>query len=256
MNFIMDERKYAENILAGSGFGDNYRYTAGILAKFYKADGCDNRLIRAELKRIMAQRIPGVFEKSGDKIIKKALETAEKSPLCIIPEIKVTDNEIELIKTIHSEKFKDCRLQRLAFALLCFAKFSKARGIKDYWVNTEWKYIFAAADLRGLTVDKQCLFIHELYISGYIGLNVKIESHGIKVLGVRDGETAVVVNDINEVGFVFEEYCGKNFVRCQRCGKMIPVTNGHRISCPKCAADINREKTKERMRKLRCFSQV
>ncbi len=251
MTFILNEKKYAENILNGDGYGENNLYTTNVMAKYYKYLGYNQREIRVALKRLISERRPDISERTVKFWIKKSLKLAETHSLCELDEIIITDTEIGRIKKIHSEKFKDSRVQRLAFTLLCLAKFSRTRGIKDYWINVDYKHIFRLADLKGITIDEQCLMIHELYAIGYIDLNPKIESHSIKVLGVADGKKEIVVKDINESGLIYEEYCGGKVAVCQKCGKIVKYSTNKKIYCQQCAINENRKKTKKKMREIR-----
>lgn len=251
MNIVMNERKYAESVLSGGNVdsGRNKLYTIGVVAKYYHAIGYNNREMKVAVGNLIKEKFPTASDKCTDSWVKKSLEIAKRYPLYEIDEIVITKPEIALINSLHSERFIDRNLKKFAFTLLCFAKFEGMKGVKECWVNTEWKQIFAAAGIKGMTVDKQCSMIYELYSSGYIDLNSKIKSHGIKVLGVRYGDTEIVVNNINECGYVFEEYNGKKFVKCEKCGAMVPKTNGRVKYCHNCAVEIDREKARERMRK-------
>lgn len=250
MNFVMNEKKYAEELLNGEGYGENYSYTTAIMAKYYKRIGYNNREIKVALERLLNERVPFTAPQSRKWWVKRALDIAEKYPLYELDEITVTKSEMEKINTIHSDKFKDGRIRRLAFTLLCFAKFESARGIKDNWVNIELKHIFSAADLKGITKEKQRLFIHELYKGGFISINPVIGKFSMKVLFTETGETELTIQNINEAGKIFRQYNGEKFIKCQRCGKMVAVTNGRSIYCAACAVAVNREKTRERMKKI------
>ncbi len=251
MTFILNGKKYAESILNGDGYGENNLYTTNVMAKYYKSLGYNQREIRVALKRLIIERRPDISECTVKFWIKKSLKLAETHSLCELDDIIITDTEIEKIKGIRSKKFKDSRVQRLAFTLLCLAKFSSTRGIKDYWVNVDYKHIFSIADLKGIKIDEQCLMIHELYEIGYISLNPKIESHSIKVLVVADGKEEIVVKDINESGLIYEKYCGEKVTVCRKCGKMMKYINGKKIYCQQCAIEENRKRTKEKMREIR-----
>lgn len=253
MIFVMNEKKYAEKILNGKDYGNrkNYLYTTNVIAKYYTSLGYSKSEIKNALKKIIKERDPCVSDNSIEFWIKKSLECSDNHPLYEINNIIITKPEIEKIKSIHSEKFKDYRIQKLAFTLLCLAKFGNARGIKEYWVNINQKRIFNIANIKGLTLDKQCLLINELYKSEYIDINPKIESHSIRVLGIASGDTEIVVDDINESGMVYEEiFMEKKYTRCQKCGKMVAITNGRNMYCNQCAVEVDREKARERMRKI------
>lgn len=251
MNFVMNEEEYAETLLGGDNAIDPKSRTSAVtvIAKYYRSLGYDDKDVGDCIETFVTGRFPDAPRKSVDFWVSHAVAASKKYPLFKIGDITVTDKELELIKNLNSDKFKPEKLQRLAFAFLCFSKFEAAKGRKDGWVNTERKYIFRAADLKNVKPEKQLLYVHELCKLGYVDISLKIGSGGIKVLGVADGEPAVIVNDINEVGYIFEEYEGRRFVKCRICGKRVPVTNGRSIYCRECAVTVNREKTRERMKK-------
>lgn len=251
MRIVMNERKHAEAFINGNLTAEEQKnlYTIEIMAKYYRAKGYDDKELRAKIKELIQEKYPGTSDSRVQRWTKKALETSKKYPLYEIDELIVTKPEIDFINTLHSDKVQKRNLRRLAFTLLCFAKFESMRGRKDYWVKTERKHIFKAAKNMGLTQDKQRTMINALFNAGYIEFG-DIGNVNIKVLGVKDGETEISVKDINECGYIFEEYGGKKFVRCEKCGAMTPKTNGRMKYCHNCAVEIDREKARERMKKL------
>lgn len=251
MNIVMDEEEYAKMLLEGNAavaFKER-SYATAVIAKYYRALGYDDKGVKNSVGLFVEKQFPDASGKSAEFLINRAAATAKKYPLFKISEIMVTDKEVDTIRSLHSEKFKSEKLQRLAFTLLCFSKFEAAKGRKDGWVNTDRKRIFLAADLKNVKTEKQLLYIHELCKAGYLDVSLKIGSGGMKVLGYADGENVIVVDDINEAGYVFEEYEGRRFIRCDVCGKRVPVTNGRNKYCHDCAANVDREKARERMRK-------
>lgn len=258
MNYVMNEKKFAEGILNGEGYGNNLQYTTAIIAKYFKSQGRGNKQIRETLDKLMDERIPHDtyfrWWEVKKRWVDRALSVAGKYPLYDFDEIVVTKPEMMLVNSIHSDKFKNYRIRRLAFTLLCFAKFEEARGKKDGWINIDNKDIFAAADLKGLTNEKQCLMIHELYKAGYIDISPVIRIHGhegIRIKYIQGGETELTINNINEVGKIFRQYNGEKMIRCKRCGKLVGATGRRMKYCSSCAAVIDREKGRERKRKNR-----
>lgn len=258
MNYVMNEKKFAEEILNGAGYGSNLSYTTTIMAKYFKSQGQSNKQIRKTLNELMDERIPHDtyfrWWEVKSRWIDKALSIAGKYPLYDFDEIVITKPEMDLVSSMHSDKFKDYRIRRLAFTLLCFAKFEAARGKKDGWINIDNKDIFAAADLKGLTNAKQCFLIHELYKAGYIDISTVIRIHGhegLRIKYIQSGETELTVDNINEVGKIFRQYNGEKIIRCERCGKLVCATGRRMKYCPSCASEINKEKSRERKKNVR-----
>lgn len=251
MRIVMDEEEYAKMLLEGNSavaFKERL-YVAAVIAKYYRALGYDDKGVKNSVGLFVEKQFPDASGKSAEFLINRAAAAAKKYPLFKISEIAVTNKEIEIIRSLRPEKFKSEKIQRLAFTLLCFSKFEAAKGRKDGWVNADRKRIFLAADLKNVKTQKQLLYIHELCKVGYLDVSLKIGSGGIKVLGSADGNPAVMVDDINEAGYVFEEFEGRRFVRCSVCKRRVPVTNGRNKYCRDCAANVDREKARERMRK-------
>lgn len=252
MRIVMNERKHAEAFINGKLTAEEQKnlYTIEIMAKYYRAEGYDDKELRAKIKELIQEKYPGTSDCRVQRWTKKALETSKKYPLYEIDEIIITKPEIEFINTLHSAKVRKRNLRKLAFTLLCFAKFESMRGRKDYWVKTERKHIFKAAKITGLTQDKQRTMINALYNAGYIEFG-NIGNVNTKVLGVKDGETEISVKDINECGYIFDEkYNGKKFVRCADCGVMVLATNGRIKRCRDCAKERNKQLSRERMKRL------
>lgn len=258
-NFVMNEKKFAEELLSGDGYGSNSSYTTTIMAKYFKSQGQSNKKIRESLNKLIGERIPNsppvgtiYWNVEIKRWIDRAVSIAGKYPLYEFDKITITKPEMEVVNSIRSEKFRDYRIRRLAFALLCFAKFEEARGKKDGWVNFDTRDIFAAADLKGMTNSKQNLLIHELYKAGYIDISHVIRTHGnigIRVMYIKDGETELSINNVNEVGKIFRQYNGEKVIRCERCGKLVCATGRRMKYCPNCASVINKEKSRDRKKK-------
>lgn len=250
-NFVMNERELAENILNGGEFTESSPFVVNVLAKYYKSLGNKNPQIKNEIERFLAEHLPNISSKIKPKIIQRAIETASKYPLYEIDGIIITKPEIEKINSLKSAAVKDYRLRRIAFALLCFSKYFALRGTKDGWINSDWSDIFAAADFRGLNTERKTILIRELIANGVLHVPVLSKRACAQVLFAQDGEPEISVDNINEVGYIFEEYEGKRFVKCQRCRKRVPVKNGRTKLCKTCAVIVGREKSRERMRMKR-----
>lgn len=248
-NYIMNEKKYAENILSGGNFGESALSVAKILGKYYKSLGYTTPKIKTELDGFINAHAPHTAPKIREKVIKQAIDVSKKYPLYEIDKIVVTKPEIDTINSLHSTVVKDYRLRRFAFTLLSFVKYFALRGAKDNWINAKWSDIFAAAHLKGLTKERQMIMLRELISVGAIYVPTLSSRECVQVLFTQDGEPEVIVDNINEVGFIYEEYNdGKRFIKCQRCGCRVLVTNGRAKLCKPCGVIIDRQKSRERMR--------
>lgn len=251
MNFIMDEKAYAESVLDNPQFKKVDDQTVTILAKHFKSEGMSEAKIKEELEKFIVEREPTMLIKTKNGLINTAIKKMKKYPLYEI-EIAVTKSEMELINSLTCPPkcgFKADTLRKFAFTLLCFVKYEAAKGSKNGWTRTQKKFIFSAAHIK-TNVRKQSAILHQLAYCDppLVELGMKIGFEGIRVLYQKDGETAVIVDNINEAGLIYEEYNGRRFIKCQTCGKRVPITNGRTRYCKECAIVRSRDLAKERQR--------
>lgn len=248
--FVMNEKTRAERILSGDKMGLSLQDVT-ILAKYYKSIGYRTQQIKHEIERFIADNFPNVSVKAKKKIAESALDASRKYPLYEINQIVVTKAEIARIQSLSSTMVKNPRLHKLAFTLLCLAKYSALRSGKDGWVNAKWVDIFAAANLRGIGTERKKIIISALIANNYIYVPPLSDKSCYKLLATQDEPDStpeVIVDNLNESGLVFEEYNGKRFIRCQMCGCRVAITNGRAHYCKQCSLIINRQKARERMR--------
>lgn len=252
---IMNELDYISKLKEKGNLGENIRYTVGLLAKYYRSQGDDIDTIKRKLNADLHKYEPELKNKQIDTYIAGALNIIDKRKLNTINEVVITQSEINKIMSITTcrDGMRVSSLRRLAFALLCFAKFEMAKGSSEPWVNYDLRYIFKAAKLTGFTKSRCNLCLHELYTKGFIELNNKIDSLSIKVVFAdkTNNDIALRVGDINYSGDYFWQFMGRKYIECQSCGKPVPRTNNRILYCADCAAVINREKTRQRMTELR-----
>lgn len=246
-NFVMSEKTYAEYLLSGGDHNKDPYFAANTLAKYYKSLGYKKAQIETEVNRFLTERT-GYPSSKIKSITDDAINAAYEYPLYEIKEIVVTKPEIEKIKSLHSTAVKDYRLHRFAFSLLCFSKYFALRGKKKGWINAKWSDIFTAAHLPGLNNERKKVLIKELIRSEFLNVPyIGNKKECVQVLFSKDGDPEVIVDNINEVGFIYEEYADeKRFIKCQRCGKRVLVTNGRAKLCKPCGSIVDREKAKER----------
>ncbi len=254
MNFIMNEKAYAESVLDNPRLKKVDGQTVTILAKYFRAEGLGDTKLKAALEKFIGERDPIMLAKTRTGLINKSVRLSKKPPLYDI-KIVITKPEMEIINSLTCPPkcgFRADTLRKLAFALLCFAKYEAAKGVKGGWTRTKKKFIFAAANIK-TTVRKQSSLLHQLAYCDppLIELGMKIGYEGIKVLFQREGDDEVSVDNINEAGLIFEELGGKRFVKCEVCGRRVRVTNGRSRFCKDCAVERDWMLARERKRRKR-----
>lgn len=164
-------------------------------------------------------------------IIEKYAGKAGKYSLTECNGIWITQNEITTIESINNKV-----LERLAFTLLCLAKFHNFKN-KDNnnWVTEEGSEIFRLANISTSAFDKELRFnkLKELNLISYAK---KINNLNIQVLYVDDdSENIFLVKDFRSLGNEWRLYKGEKYIRCESCGMLVRKTNNKKKYCKDCA---------------------
>lgn len=279
---ILNEKAYAENCLKNKEIDQNNPFLSlSIIAKYYyhslgyrkkKIEQClteiaENSIISKKYTRSM-----------WENYIEQIAKNAGKSNLCEVDGVWITSKELETIKQIN-----DAVLERLAFTLLCIAKFNNIRNPNNTgWVNNSAKEIFNLARIS-CTVKERYMNLGSLGSLGLLEYPKRIENLSVRVTYIDpDGEKVLFVSDFRELGYEYMNYCGGNFTRCCECGKLfrsrkngsirycrncigyktitcvdcgkefrVSTMNNQTNRCNSCQTLRNNELSKERMRKYR-----
>lgn len=155
--------------------------------------------------------------------------------------VSITEAELQIIKAAPSE-----RHQKLLFTLYVMAKKSiPASG----WVNFSLRDIFAFANVY-VNQNQKYEMIYELNQQGLIEVNHIIDKQGYKVNLIDDSPSVVTISDFRSLG---NQYLGKvkeGWIDCNQCHRMVKIKSKHdhsRKYCHKCAAEVDRQKARERM---------
>lgn len=178
--------------------------------------------------------------------IDKYVKTADKYSLVEIDGIYITESELNVIDNIHSKPLK-----RLAFTLLCLAKFYNASNpTNNNWANKSDKEIFKLANIQTSTV-KQSLMMNDLYSLGIIGYSKLVDNVNVCVKFIDDNSKNVLfISDFRNLGYQYLKHSGDDtFVECESCGLLMRKTSNRLKYCADCATDINRTKSVERWKK-------
>lgn len=258
MKAIMNELEYATDLMNGGKIKHGDTHALETLAKYCRYFDLDKTQTRQTLNSWYKERFPDRPKSQCYKEIERAIKIAAKYPLVAIDEINVTKPEIERILAIKSPPTREDgrrglnakSLQKLAFTLLCFAKFELAKGRSEPWVNIPYKDLFRISRVRVVN-DLKIQYLKDLKDLGLIKHTMRASSFLLKVLFIEDGDTALTVSDLNELGALFEQiYFGIRYLRCGYCGKIIK-RNGRRKYCTECAKKVNAQKALENMRRNR-----
>lgn len=254
---VTNERKYAEGVFNGTQkrMLKKPQSTLNILAKYYFSMGLEKSEISEKLCEYIDKNHLSNSPERHKSMISIATKNLGKYPLVEIDEIPISKLEIDKIMSIKSTRYKahNARsLQKLAFSLLCLAKFQLAKGRNEPWVNIKIDKLFDIANIDCSSRETQIMHLIDLRDLGLIEVTASASDHSFKILYAEpESENEITVFDINECGKIYEQYLGTPYVRCKYCGGLTRVKSNRTKYCDECSKQINREKTVLRMRNQR-----
>lgn len=249
MPIILNEIAAAKDAIESFDLGEKPMQTLLNIARYYMYTGKDAKETRALLEKFLVtcdRRISIVLWSSRiDGIMGAAL----RRPPVNIKQIDVSVKEIEKIKGVPG-----IQAQRLAFTLLCIAKYNNTVNPKnEFWVNTPDNEIMHMGNIN-TSIKRQCLLYSQLRDCGLIKFSKNIESLSVQVLFSSPGDTVISVKDFRNLGYQYMRYIGgkTKFSTCENCGLTFKE-NGQRTHkyCADCALKIKLQQSIESVYKSR-----
>lgn len=232
---ILDEKKYAEKCLKNGLMDLKPYYVLCLLAKYYYHHlGYRKKKITSLLLDYLSKYYPRYEfnEFSWKESIDKIARNVGKHKLYEISGVKVTKSEMETIQNIHNKV-----LERLAFTMLCLAKFYNLKNPKNNgWVNTDSKEIYKYARISCKAIERE-IKIGKLRNIGLIELPKKNGNLNCRVTFINDDDDEeLFISDFRELGYEYLLYKGGNFIRCAECGILTRGNkSGNKKYCKDCA---------------------
>jgi len=198
---------------------------------YYHEFGYGKQKIVNELNLFMNQNYPRYNPINWTEYIEKCANHAKKYPLCECEGVWITSNELKTIEGMHNKV-----MERLAFTLLCLAKFKNFRNPENNgWVNNEDSEIYKLACITTTAFDKGIRFC-QLKELGLIKYAKKINNLNVQVLFVdEEGEKKLFINDFRKLGYEWRLYKGENYIRCTDCGILTKKTSNSKKYCSYCS---------------------
>lgn len=235
---ILNEHEYAQKILNDPQMGKKPFDTLTKIARYYLDQGYNKNDTRKKLDYFVLQCDPTISLVKMDNMLDNALKKALKKEAVIIDHVDITRPELEIIDSLNGKMIK-----RLAFTLLCVAKYWNIVKGSDYWTSNEDNEIMTMANIK-TSIKRQDELYRELRNRGLITFSRKVDNTNVRVDFVEDGEVVLQINDFRNLGYQYMRYAGGNFYECQNCGIICKNNNkdgrGRRPKyCDSCAHDIH-----------------
>ena len=237
MSIVLNELEWTKNAIEHYELGSNPAETLGRVAKYYKYLGLKKADIKKKVTEFLLRCDPYASAVLWADTIESSVKYGMKHALIIIDKIVVTKPEISRIK-----KIKGVQAQRLAFTLLCIAKYMKEVSPNlDWWVNMPESDIMKMANIN-TSYKRQNLLYGQLLDAGLIQSSKRITNLNVRVLFAEDGETAIEIRDYRNLGNQYMMLLGKQYFVCQNCGLTVKAPDGspaYRMKyCKDCAVKV------------------
>lgn len=237
MSIVLDEHEWAQNMINIRSLGAKPFETLSRVAKYYIDKDYSKRETRDMLDTFLLQCEPTASLPKWSETLDYAVSKALKYDAIRIDGIEITKPEIKYIDALEGKQ-----IRRLAFALLCLAKYWDIVNPKgNHWVNNKDNEIMRMANIKA-SIKKQSLMYYGLNEVGMIQFSKKVDNTNVRVCFITPGETAMVVADFRNLGYQYLKYCGEPYFECQNCGITAkindPVKGCKQKYCKECAIKV------------------
>lgn len=233
---ILNEEKYAKDVLTGQRDDVKSikkkielitRYNYHVLNK--KSDESYESTVK------WLERHHNIFnEQNYANLITDYVKRASKKPFYHIDSIKITKNEMDIVRGQNN-----LRHEKVLFVLLCMAKMQKiAHGYDNGLVAYTMTDLFKMARVS-VPVDQREEILHDLLSLGLIGIPMKNDTRCLFVNFIEESEEDVDLvldeRDCTELAYAYLYYTGKAKIkRCSSCGKLIKQAEKYGNVCVEC----------------------
>lgn len=257
MTIVLNERDWAEEMIASRSLGKKPFETMCRVARYYFDNGFSRKKIRRMLDSFLIQCDPSASLTKWSDALDHAVSRAMKYEAINIDSIDITVPEMEKIDSLDGRQLK-----RLAFVLLCLAKYwNIVLRRPDGWVNNKDSDIMRMANIN-TSIKRQSLMFSKLKQSGLIDFSRKVDNTNVRVCFFSDGDIAMRVTDFRNLGYQYMMYHGGPYFVCANCGMTVKESSPRgrkQIYCRKCANDVaiqrrvNNAMTRRRERKYTVY---
>lgn len=237
MSIILNELTWAENAIREKMLGKKPYETILRVSKYYVHKGLSKKDARSKVEAFILSCDPSFPIHKWSDPLDGIIKTAFKKPIVILDGISVSKDEMDRI-----EKIEGKQARRLAFTLLCIAKYNVAVDPNtNYWVSTPDNEILRMANIS-TSVPRQCALFRQLRDNGFIQFSKQIDNLSVRVLFANDGEPAITITDFRNIGYQYMRYYGEPYFVCAHCGitskRNNPGVGRKQKYCNCCATEI------------------
>lgn len=237
MTIVLNERDWAEDMITQRTLGKKPFETMCRVARYYLDNGIPKREVRKMMDSFLLQCDPTASLPKWQESLDKALNRAMKYEAISLDGVTVTKPEMKKIESVSGKQ-----AQRLAFTLLCLAKYWNAISEKnDGWVNNKDSDIMRMANIN-TSIKRQSLMYFNLNAAGMIQFSRKVDSTNVRVCFMEDGEPAMYITDFRNLGYQYMKHHGEPYFVCKNCGVTTRYRNTEKGLCQKycseCASQV------------------
>lgn len=250
MSIVLNEYEWAERALNDKVLGKKPYETLSRVAKYYTYKNYTRKEVRRLLDEFLLQCEPTASLVTWSDTLDNAAKYAAKYPLIMIEEIIITKPEMEKIDALPGKQ-----LRRLAFSLLCIAKYLYAVSPNtSYWVGTPDNEIMKMANIN-TSIKRQSSMFGQLKDAGMIRFSKQIDNLSVQVLFAEEGEAAVRITDFRNLGYQYMKYHGEPYFECAHCGLTDKIRSATQRRpqkyCAQCAVEIRTRQNVNSVMRLR-----
>lgn len=248
MGIVLNEHYSAEQAIQSHSLGNKPSETLSRVARYYidNCTGADKKSIRHKLDLFLLQCDSTASVPKWSKMLDYATDWAFKHEAIDINYIVITKPEMSKIDALPGKQ-----VRRLAFVLLCLSKYWNAVNTQnDCWVNSKDNDIMAFANIN-TSVRRQCAMYTTLRNLGMVQFSKKVDNTNVRVCFAAEGETAMVITDLRNLGYQYLKHHGEPYFECSNCGLVTKINSNRQKYCNACAVEIEAKMMAKRVTNFR-----
>lgn len=226
---VLNELDWASGMIRSGTLEKPVPQALTAIAKYYFHEGYSKHEVREKLERDLIRSDPAASAVDWADTLDRVTKYAQKHRPIMLDSVRITKPELDTIAKLGSVQQK-----RLAFTLLCLAKFRYAVNPEtNYWVSTPDTDIMKMANIK-TSVRRQSQLFADLREAGLIRFSRKVDSLSVQVLFCSEGEVEMEITDFRSLGYQYlYHYDRSRFYTCQNCGLVVRIDAGKQNGRPK-----------------------